>query len=457
MSYNDTIHYLYSLQKYGIKFGLDNISRLLSAIDNPHESFASIHVAGTNGKGSTSAIISSVLQTAGYRVGLFTSPHLVSFTERIRINGREITEHEVIDLAEEIKGVVSHLEDFSPTFFEVVTAMAFLYFKRQGIDIGVIEVGMGGRLDATNIIKPEVSIITNISYDHKEFLGNTLGEIALEKAGIIKSGLPVIVSYQEPEVIELIKKKSHEKNAALYIYGKDFSSSLKKEDTIGISFDYRSGSSLIINDLFLPLAGKHQMQNASVAIKAVELIKENGYLSKSDFARHKLLITHHIIRKGLKNVRWPGRLEFANENPPVLIDGAHNPSAASALSEALKKSFLKKYKKIILVLGIMGDKDIKGVMEPLLPLASEIILTSPSYSRAAPPEKLADIAASLGFSDALTCPNVKDAIEMAIKDSSNSELGTHHPALIVITGSFYTTGEAKELLGQKGVLTRLRE
>lgn len=229
MSYNDTIHYLYNLQKYGIKFGLDNISRLMSAIDNPHESFLSIHVAGTNGKGSTSAIIASVLQTAGYRVGLFTSPHLVSFTERIRINGEEITENEVINLAEEIKGVVSRLEDFSPTFFEVVTAMTFLYFKRQDIDIGVIEVGMGGRLDATNIIKPEVSIITNISYDHKEFLGSTLREIAHEKAGIIKSRIPVIVSYQEPEVIEVIEKKSHEKNAALYIYGKDFFLPLKKK------------------------------------------------------------------------------------------------------------------------------------------------------------------------------------------------------------------------------------
>lgn len=455
MSYNETIHYLYNLQKYGIKFGLDNISRLISAIDNPHESFLSIHVAGTNGKGSTSAIIASVLQTAGYRVGLFTSPHLVSFTERIRINGEEITENEVINLAEEIKEVVSRLDDFSPTFFEVVTAMAFLYFKRQNVDMAVIEVGMGGRLDATNIIMPEVSIITNISYDHKEFLGNTLREIAHEKAGIIKNRIPVIVSYQEPDVVEVIEKKSHEKNAALYIYGKDFSSVLKKENIIGISFDYRSDSSLMINDLFLPLAGEHQMQNASVAIKAVELINERRL--KPAATHHPSPITHHLIREGLKNVRWPGRLEFVNEDPPILIDGAHNPAAASVLSEALKRSFLEKYKRIILILGIMGDKDIKGIMEPLLPLASEIILTSPSYSRAASPEKLADIAASLGFSDVLTAPTVKDAIETAIKDRSNYSLHTPHSALIVITGSFYTTGEAKEVLGQKGVLTRLRE
>jgi folylpolyglutamate synthase/dihydropteroate synthase len=527
MSYSETVNYLYNLQKYGIKFGLDNISRLMSALDNPHTSFLSVHVAGTNGKGSTSAIIASILKTAGFKVGLFTSPHIISFTERIRVNGEDITENEVIKLAEEIKDIVVHLGDFSPTFFEVVTAMALLYFKRKKVGIAVIEVGMGGRLDATNIITPEISIITNISYDHREFLGGTLKEIAHEKAGIIKRGVPVIASYQEPEAMNVIEKKAEEKDSELYIYGKDFSSVLKREDISEICFDYWSSNALMINDLILPLTGEHQMQNASVAIKAVELLSKkltsdfsfpisnknlHSYSSPSptpsvllidgppikggeevvmppvkDEGRvvmprvkgegdHRFLNTtlYHFIRKGFKDVRWPGRLEIIKEDPPILIDGAHNPAAAIAVSKALKKFSPGKNKRIILVLGIMGDKDARGIMEPLLPLASEIILTAPAYSRSASPEKLAGIATSLGFFDVRIAPSMKDAVEMAtedsyklqvtsykLKDNKNSIFETHNSKLnspvIVITGSFYTIGEAKEVLGQKGVLTKLRE
>lgn len=531
MSYNEAIHYLYNLQKHGIKFGLDNITRLLSELNNPHESFLSVHVAGTNGKGSTSAIIASILQAAGLGVGLFTSPHLISFTERIRINGEEIAEDEIIRLAGEIKETVASLDDFSPTFFEVVTAMALLYFKRKRIDIAVVEVGMGGRLDATNIIMPEVSVITNISHDHKEFLGNTLGEIAFEKAGIIKKGVPVVISHQEPEVIEVVRKRAGEKNADSYIYGEDFFSFLKKEEISGISFDYESGNSFQIRDLFLPLTGEHQMQNASVAIRAVQLLteklaprfsydaynnlyslastspapvkggekvtvptltaKENpaDYIEKKVITKpsppvaegkgdgdNKLFTSHwlHFIREGLKNIRWPGRLEFIHENPDVVIDGAHNPAAATALSQTLKKLFLGRYKRIVLVLGIMLDKDITGIMRTLLPIASEVILTAPSYDRAASPEKLADVAASLGFSNVHVSSTIEDAIDAATekgaglqdagcktrKDGStkiDGRCSDSNSTLIVITGSFYTIGEAKEVLGQKGVLTRLRE
>jgi folylpolyglutamate synthase/dihydrofolate synthase len=540
MSYSETVNYLYNLQKYGIKFGLDNISRLMSALDNPHTSFLSVHVAGTNGKGSTSAIIASILKTAGFKVGLFTSPHIISFTERIRVNGEEITESEVVSLTEEIR---TRIEDtpsltlpprgggqgwggevkLNPTFFEVVTAMALLYFKRKKADIAVIEVGMGGRLDATNIITPEISVITNISYDHKEFLGDTLKEIAYEKTGIIKKGVPVVASYQESEAMKVIEQKAIEKNSELYIYGRDFSSVLKRNDSSGICFDYSSGDSFTINDLVLPLAGEHQMQNASVAIKAVELLSKkltsdfsfpasnknlHSYSSPSPTPpikggeevvmprvkgegrvvmplvevgaiykpsplvgegegdhRFSNITPHHFIRKGLEDVRWPGRLEIIKEDPPMLIDGAHNPAAAVALSEALKKNFPGKNKRIILVLGIMGDKDVRGIMEPLLPLASEIILTAPAYNRSASPEKLAGIAASLGFFDVRIAPTMKDAVEMATEIGLNDKrqgLGNlpHNPSpapLILITGSFYTIGEAKEVLGQKGVLARLRE
>lgn len=551
MSYSETVNYLYNLQKYGIKFGLDNISRLMSAFDNPHTSFLSVHVAGTNGKGSTSAIIASILKTAGFKVGLFTSPHIISFTERIRVNGEEISEDEVIDLTDEIREKIAafgkirmHSEpvELSPTFFEVVTAMALLYFKRKKVDIAVIEVGMGGRLDATNIITPEISVITNISYDHKEFLGDTLKEIAHEKAGIIKKGVPVVVSYQESEAMKVIEQKAIEKNSELYIYGRDFSSVLKRNNSSGICFDYSSGDSFTINDLVLPLAGEHQIQNASVAIKAVELLSKKltsdfsiptsiknlhlysspsptpsvllidgppikggeevvmppvegeGRVSTSRVevgaiykpsplvgegegeGDHRFLNTtpHHFVRKGLENVRWPGRLEIIKEDPPILIDGAHNPAAAIALSKALKKFSHGKDKRIILVLGIMGDKDARGIMEPLLPLASEIILTAPAYSRSASPEKLAGIAASLGFFDVRIAPTMKDAVELAtedsyklqvtsceLKDNKNSIFETHNSKLnspvIVITGSFYTIGEAEEVLGQRGILARLRE
>jgi dihydrofolate synthase/folylpolyglutamate synthase len=460
MSYDETIRYLYNLQKYGIKFGLENITGLMSALHDPHTAFRSVHVAGTNGKGSTSAIIASVLQASGFRTGLFTSPHLVSFTERIRIDGQEISETDVIALAGEVRDIASGLEDFSPTFFEVVTAMAMLYFKRNRTDMAVIEVGMGGRLDATNIITPEVSVITGISYDHKEFLGSSLGDIAREKAGIIKKRIPVAVSGQEPEALAVLEDKALEQEAQLFLYGRDFASALKKSDVSGIRFEYHSGDRLAIQDLVLPLPGEYQMQNASLAIKALELIKYRGLTSKADgtaTAHHTSPITHHSIREGLRNVRWPGRLEFIHDDPPVVIDGAHNPGAAVVLARTLKKDFLKKYKKIIIILGIMDDKDIKGIMEPLLPVASETVLTAPAYSRSATPEKLAGIARSLGFSNLRISPTVKDAIDTAMRTAENSSLTGDYPSLILVSGSFYTIGEAKEAFGQKGVFPRLRE
>jgi dihydrofolate synthase / folylpolyglutamate synthase len=477
MKYRDTVQYLYGLQQHGIKFGLYNITNLLSALHDPHKAFSSVHVAGTNGKGSTSAIIASLLQSAGLRVGLFTSPHLVSFTERIRINGKPITEHDVIRLADKVRGVVSQSAGLSPTFFEVVTAMALLFFERKKTDIAVIEVGMGGRLDATNILSPEVSVITNISFDHKEFLGRSLGEIAFEKAGIIKKGIPVVASLQEPEAKAVIEKKAEEQDAELFFFGSDFSADMKKEDVTGITFDY-ADSAMTICDLALPLAGLHQMQNASVAIKAATIVVKNVTETRrlGDSEKQKCSVSpfhrvpaspchcfaespsHEItewIRNGLASTKWAGRLEFISEKPPVLIDGAHNPAAAAALAQALKRTLLQKYKKIIMILGVMNDKDIKGIMEPLLPLASHIICTSPAGSRAASAETLAEVAASLGFPAAQMTRTVKEALGIATQIAMHQAPST--TPLIVVTGSFYTAGETKEMLGKKGVLGGLRE
>lgn len=439
MSYHESIQYLYNLQKYGIKFGLDNIARLTSELGNPHKQFHTLHVGGTNGKGSTSAIAASILQAAGFTVGLFTSPHLISFTERIRINGAEITEQDVVGLAEEVRDVALHMADFSPTFFEVVTAMALLYFSRKKIDMAVMEVGMGGRLDATNIITPDATVITEISYDHMDFLGKTLTDIAQEKAGIIRTGIPVVSAYQKPETMDVIEIKAKEHDAELSVYGRDFASRLHREDASGIVFDYRDAH-MTIDNLYLPLTGLHQMQNASIAIRAVSLISKP--------------MNHAVMKEGLKRTKWPGRLEFIHDDPPVLIDGAHNPAAAVVLSQALQDIYLKTYKKIILILGIMGDKDLAGILKPLLPLASHIIFTRPSYTRAASPETLSRVAQSMGFSSVHTTHTVKDALLIGMDKAGNFEPGS---ALIVVTGSFYTIGEAKEVLGETGVLTTLRE
>jgi dihydrofolate synthase/folylpolyglutamate synthase len=439
MSYHESIRYLYNLQRHGIKLGLDNIRRLVSSLGNPQTSFRTIHVGGTNGKGSTSAIIASILRSAGFTVGLFTSPHLVSFTERIQINGDEIHEADVIRLAEEVRESASRLNDLSPTFFEVVTAMAFLHFSRQRIDFAVMEVGMGGRLDATNIITPDVCVITQIAYDHMEFLGRTLRDISGEKAGIIKKGVPVVTADQEKDAMDVIAMKAKDNHAGLYVYGNDFSSRLIGGDTRGIQFEYHD-TEMRIDNLCLPLAGTHQMLNASLAIKAVSLLSES--------------ISEGVIKEGVRSTRWPGRLEYIHDDPPVIIDGAHNPRAAAVLSQSLRDTFMKRHGKIILILGIMGDKDIAGILKPLLPLAWKVIMTRPSYARAALPETIGRIAESIGFSNFRTAQTLQEALETAMKEARDMQ---PDPALIVITGSFYTTGEAREVLGKKGVLTTLRE
>lgn len=435
MRYENTIEYLYGLRKHGMKFGLDNIRRLMSALGEPHKAFSSIHVAGTNGKGSTSAMIESLLRTNGTGTGLYTSPHLVSFTERIRVNGQEISEDAVIELAGEVRKVVSGIEDFSPTFFEVVTAMAFLHFKRMKVEWAVVEAGMGGRLDATNIILPEVSVITSIGMDHSEFLGDTLEAIAREKAGIIKQGVPLVAADQRPEVMGVIKQRCDESGAPLFKYNSDFSSELALTGTAAISLHYRGSREY--RDVGLSLAGEHQIINAALAIKAVELVSEKYPEMDCD------------IRKGLSKVAWPGRLEMIKENPPVLIDGAHNPHAAAALSSYLRGLLGAKYRRIIMVLGVMADKDLEGILKPLLPLASEILFASPAYGRAASVEKLAAVAGAMGYASK-SSDTVAGALHMAESLYGPGDV-------IVVTGSFYTIGEAKEAVGHKGILARLRE
>jgi dihydrofolate synthase / folylpolyglutamate synthase len=435
MSSGETIDYLYALQKHGMKFGLDNTRQLMSLLGEPQKSFLSVHVAGTNGKGSTSAMIESILRTKGVMTGLFTSPHLVSFTERIRINGCEISEAAVIELADEVRKAAAGIEDFCPTFFEVVTAMAFLHFRKMKVEWAVIETGMGGRLDATNIIMPEVSVITSIGLDHREFLGDSLKEIAGEKAGIIKKGVPVVTAGQEPVVMEVIQKKCRDSGAELFRYGAEFSAVKVSHGAETVALDYEGSSSL--RNVGLALAGKHQVLNAALAIKVTEIIAEKYPEMVCD------------IRKGLGEMQWPGRLEMVNLKPPILLDGAHNPHAAEVLSAHLSELLQAGFQRIILVVGVMSDKEIGGILKPLLPLASEIIFASPAYGRAATAERLQEIAASMGYTSK-KAETVASAVKQAEKLSAPGDL-------TVITGSFYTIGEAKEAIGYKGVLTGLRE
>jgi dihydrofolate synthase/folylpolyglutamate synthase len=443
MGYTAAVNYLYGLQKHGIKLGLDNTVKLLFLSGNPQNYFPAIHIAGTNGKGSTSAIIASVFQAAGFRTGLFTSPHLVSFTERIKVDNENISESEVVSLTEEIIDTIQDSRfKMAPTFFEFVTAMGFLYFKRKNVDWAVVETGMGGRLDATNVLLPEASVITSINYDHGEFLGNTISAIAEEKAGIIKDGVPVITSAQERSAMDAIKKKTEEKNAGLFIYGRDFSATVKTENTSGSVFNYNGDSNY--EDLIISLPGRHQVLNAALALKTIEVISQKPLPNVSR-------LTPDAIRAGLGNIKWQGRLEFISKEPPILIDGAHNPSASAVLAETLRKNFLSQYGGLVLIIGIMADKDIRGIMKPLLPLADEIILTAPMYERAAAPQRLAECAAEIGFTNIHLASTVKEAIDRAITLSAkNSEL-------ILITGSFYTIGEAKEMLCGRGILSGLRE
>ncbi len=432
----EALDYLYSLQQFGIKLGLDNSRQIMAALGSPERSFKSAHTAGTNGKGSTTTALAYIMTAHGTRTGLFTSPHLLNFTERIRVDGAEIPEEEVIGLTLRIKEMAGKIfpPGSPPTFFELVTAMAFVYFSGQGVSWAAVETGMGGRLDSTNILQPEAVIITPVGLDHKQFLGNTLREITGEKAGIIKPGVPVIIGPQKDEARKVLLDMAREKSAPVHLYGKDFFSHLIEEDENGIIFDYESPEMEIRNIRF-PLTGPYQAVNAALAVRAALLL---GFRDEEK------------IRAGLAAVRLPGRLELVSKNPEIRLDGGHNPEAAAALARALKGIFLKENRRLILVTGIMADKDIDGILKELLPLASEAVFTAPSYGRAARPEELMARAGRLGFKTGRVSSAIPDALALARSLASPDDL-------ILVAGSFYTAGEAKEALSGKGTLTGLRE
>jgi len=317
INYNKAIEYIYGLNKFGIKLGLKNIGLLLSLFDNPHLKTKVIHIAGTNGKGSTAAILFSILRAAGYKVGLYTSPHLVHFQERMRVNEDCISQQDVCNLLERIKPAIDKVANTKgykhPTFFEVITTMAFIYFNEKNIDFAIMETGLGGRLDATNICQSIISVITHIDYDHMDKLGNTLGEIAHEKADIIKKNTSVINADQYQEAQEIISSIAKKRNCNLYSIGKEIIPKITYSDLEGNNFNYY-GIFSEYSDLHITMAGKYQVENASMAIGVAELLNEMNNK-----------INNKAIYEGLNNSRWPGRFEIVSRDPMVILDGAHNP------------------------------------------------------------------------------------------------------------------------------------
>ncbi|MDI6861311.1 MAG: folylpolyglutamate synthase/dihydrofolate synthase family protein [Caldisericia bacterium] len=438
-TYFEALEFLGRRERKVIKPGLERIKRLLEILGNPHKNKKIIHIAGTKGKGSTGVFITNLLISHGFKVGLYTSPHLQCFRERISINKKLIESRYFGENIFKIKDIYENDPIFKeigePTLFEILTALAFKYFEENNVDFIVLEVGLGGRLDATNIIdKPLVSIITTIDYDHTEILGNTIKEIAFEKAGIIKENSPIVTSKQREEAIEVIKNKAKELNSKIYIEGIDFINynlNFYKDRTI---FSYKSDK-YIFKDIEIKLLGKYQVSNSSLAIKAIEIIEEKNFFK----------LNEKKLREGLFNSFIAGRGEIIEKFGKIfIIDGSHNVVSISELKEFIKTYF--NYDKINLIFGVLGDKDIEGILKVLIPITEKVIFTAPegAKERRVPPFKLNDIFKKLNpNSQTFVSKNIREAFEESFRFFDNRP--------IVVTGSFYVAGEFRTLLNKYNI------
>jgi dihydrofolate synthase/folylpolyglutamate synthase len=419
--YEATVEKIFNLRKFGgMKLGLERIRETCKQLGNPQENYKVIHVAGSNGKGSTVTIIASILRAAGYSVGTYTSPHLSRFTERIAVDGKEIPETDVVRLFDEICEIECGEK---PSFFEVTTAMAFKRFAEQNVDFAVIEVGLGGRLDATNIVKPAVSVITNIALEHTEILGDTLEKIAVEKAGIIKDGVPLVTATQNISVYNIFKERCKEKGCRMFRVGED----LKFERTGG-NLDRQEFSFSGLNDyekLKLPLLGEHQLHNAAAAIGAIEALSLGG-----------TKISEKAVRKGLASIKWPGRLEIVQRNPLVVLDCAKDVLGMESLRKAVQDTF--DYDKMTAVISISDDKKIGLMLEQILPITDRVIATRHRVrGRAVEPSVIVNMARKSG-KNAEVVDDVRGAVKKALKIAGKNDL-------VLVTGSVFTVGEAREL------------
>lgn len=426
MDFDQAMSYLQNLTKFGMNFGLGRITELLRRLGNPQETLRIIHIGGTNGKGSTSAMLNSILQAGGYRVGVFSSPHLHSYTERYRINGREIGHQAIADLITEVR---PHLENMvaegfeHPTEFEVSTALAFVYFTREKVDFLVLEVGLGGAIDSTNVVTPLVAVITNIGMDHMDYLGNSIAEIARVKAGIIKPGVPVVTAAEREEALAVIREAARDKGAPLVHVGGQVRWKVKNTSMEGQSMDWQ-GRTRSLSGLTLPLLGRHQAVNAATALAVVEVLLEAGSLN----------LNERQIREGLGATRWPARLEIVQRDPLVVIDGAHNLDGAKTLRQALQEFF--RYQDLILVIGMLGDKEREKVLGELAPLAKAVVVTRPNSPRAGDWQNLA-VEVRKYVSRVYLIENIGAAVDKSIALAGPLDL-------VCITGSLYMVAEARE-------------
>ena len=425
MDYQATLDHLYRLERFGIKLGLDNIRRLLSLLGDPHRDLKVLHVTGTNGKGSVCAYAASALRSAGYRVGLYTSPHLIRFNERIRVDGEPISDDDVLRIWSGMQPAIHAMTAARPidhpTFFEVTTAMAFQYFRERRVDVAVVEVGMGGRMDATNVVDGLVSVVTRVDLEHTDHLGKTVERIAREKAGIIKSSSRA-VTVDQP-ALPVIEARCREVHAPLSVVGRDVRFERGPARPGGQGVEVRGAFGSI--EVHTPLLGPFQSENVAVAVAALTELRSAG-----------LHLGDEAIRAGIAAVRWAARFEVVRENPTVVVDGAHNGPAAIAVAAAMKEVFPGR--RAIVVAGILNDKDLRTMAGALGPLAGRVIACRPKTPRAFDPEEVA--AAFRQYAEASVVPAVREAIDAALSAARPEDV-------VLITGSIYTAGEALEHLG----------
>jgi dihydrofolate synthase/folylpolyglutamate synthase len=421
MNYKETIDWLYSFEKFGIKLGLERITHICKQLGGPQKNYKIIHVGGTNGKGSVCRFLQSIFTLSGYKTGIYTSPHLQRFSERFIIDNKEISENDVVLLVEKVKPITDEMikDDNTPTFFEIVTAMVFQYFSDKKVDFAMIEVGLGGRYDATNIVDPAATIITNVSLEHQNRLGHKIEDIAFEKAGIIKDGIPVITG-TSGKTLDVIQKVAKEKNSGVTVVNND---SWKKISGEVDWQEFLINGSLKEYNVRTSMAGKFQGENIALTLATIEYLQMNG-----------VYITNESITEGIEKTTNPGRMEIASFEPIILLDGAHNIAGMKSLKKTLEEDFV--YERLVLVLGILSDKSVQKMLDIITPIADSIIVTKSHNKRACSPTKLKEM---IGKKEVVEKDKISDAIAYAKKVAKKQDL-------ICITGSLFTIGETKDLL-----------
>ena len=428
MRYEEAMKYITEVGNFGSNYGLERTHKLLEYLGNPEKDLKLIHIAGTNGKGSTTSMITEILMGAGYKVGMYTSPFIEEFEERIQINRNNIPKETLAALMDEVKlSVDKVIEDGynHPTEFEIITVLMLLYFKRENIDFGVIEVGLGGTLDSTNVITPILQVITSISFDHTNLLGNTIEEIAGEKSGIIKKNIPTVIYPQEEEALKVIKNKCMVMNSELYIA---FDDKLEFVNVVNEDKPYQLLKYEEKFDVLLPLLGEHQILNLSVAMKAIEVLNNRQIVD----------ISIESIIKSIKNVTWKGRLEVLSNNPYVVIDGAHNIQGIKTLSRNIKKYF--KYENLHLILGILADKDVNEMIKIITPMAKQVYAVTPNSIRAELAEDLKNEIVKYN-ENCKSFDDYKKAYVEALKNANENDL-------ILASGSLYMIGDMRKIINK---------